>query len=119
MLLIVVHTRTAPALVSQTQALFMYQQAYLDKDGYYRFKSNNGLVHREIAYTEIYLPNKKSYRLPFKDYTVHHKNLRKKDNRPRNLEILTETEHKRLHQRLRNRRHQSIAGRAIRFVFLD
>ena len=99
----------------------MYSGAtYLDRDGYYRFKSNNRLVHREVAYNEIYLPNRQSYRLPFADYIAHHKNQNKKDNRKKNLELLTETEHKRLHQRLRNsqRRRKPIVARVLYDVFV-
>ncbi len=89
---------------------------YTDKDGYLRYKDSRRLVHRDVAFTEIYQPNRGRYRLPFADYEAHHKNLKKKDNRRGNLELLTETEHKRLHHKLA---HDSDAMAKARFGYDD
>lgn len=71
-------------------------ELHMDKNGYYRDESGN-LIHRTIAYEEIYLRNKHKYPLPFSAYIVHHKNKDKTDNRLSNLKILTQEEHERIH----------------------
>ena len=64
---------------------------YIDKNGYFRFKSSDRLVHRFIA--EKYVVGRKLK--PFE--IVHHRNGNKLDNRNGNLEVITPDEHKTRH----------------------
>ncbi len=73
------------------------KEKYTDENGYLRFKDSGKLVHRFIAYTNIYKKNKTNYPGGFSKYQVHHKNLEKKDNRISNLQILTPEEHMVVH----------------------
>jgi len=44
-----------------------------DKNGYPIGKvEHSDLIHRQIAYSEIYLKNRHKYPLPFSKYVVHH-----------------------------------------------
>ncbi len=70
-----------------------------DKNGYLRGElKHSDLIHRQIAYKEIYLKDRKKYPLPFSHYVIHHKDRKKKNNHPSNLEILTEDEHNKIHE---------------------
>ncbi len=75
------------------------QSVYLDRRGYYRYRSNNKLVHRVVAYN-IWHSNRQKYPLPFESYVVHHKDGVMTNNRPRNLELLTVNDHNNLHPHL-------------------
>lgn len=69
-----------------------------DKNGYPRGKINHSdLIHRQIAYSEIYLKNRDKYPLPFSKYQIHHKDGNKENFLPSNLQIVTEEEHRALH----------------------
>ena len=71
---------------------------YIDGEGYERGKVNHSdLIHRQVAYHEIYLKNREKYPLPFSKYVVHHKDKNKRNNRVSNLEILTEKQHNIIH----------------------
>ena len=70
---------------------------YTDIYGYHRNRLTQTLIHREIAYHEIYLKHREKYTLPFSSYQVHHINGKKTDNRPENLMIVTEAHHRKLH----------------------
>jgi hypothetical protein len=72
---------------------------YIDKDGYPREveTEHSNLVHRRIAYKEIYLKNKEDYALPFSEYVVHHIDGRKKNNDVENLMVLTPKQHRKIH----------------------
>ncbi|MFH1503278.1 MAG: HNH endonuclease [Candidatus Diapherotrites archaeon] len=71
-----------------------------DKGGYPRGKLNHSdLIHRQIAYSEIYLKDRKKYPLPFGKYVIHHKDRNKKNFNPDNLQLLTREEHDRIHKR--------------------
>jgi len=72
------------------------KNAFIDKKGYLRWKSKR-LVHRDTAYRFIFKKNRQKYRMPFSKYQIHHKNRRKWDNRIDNLQILTKSEHERMH----------------------
>ncbi len=76
----------------------MKEEVYEDEKGYLRSKSTKKLVHREIAYKEIYLKNKEKYALPFKEYIVHHIDGNKKNNNSSNLIILLPMDHTKLHR---------------------
>lgn len=81
-------------------------RAWIDKQGYARgnIESHSDLIHRQIAYREIYLKNKDKYPLPFSKYVVHHKDGNKLNNEPKNLQILTPEEHERVHDKTREAR---------------
>jgi len=64
---------------------------FKDKKGYPRDKVSGRLIHREVAYREVY--KKGNYSKPFSHYHVHHKDKKKNHFEPDNLEILTPEEH--------------------------
>jgi len=69
-------------------------ETYTDDNGYERFSN---LVHRQVAYKEIYLKNRKKYPLPFGKYQIHHIDGYKQNNNVSNLQILTREEHRAVH----------------------
>jgi hypothetical protein len=70
----------------------------LDNRGYFR-NGYNKLVHRDIAYNEIYKNGYANgeYKLRFGEYDIHHKDRNKQNNEVDNLQILTREEHKKIH----------------------
>lgn len=71
-----------------------------DDRGYKRGKiSHSDLIHRQVAYNEIYLKNREDYPLPFEKYVVHHKDGNKQNNKVSNLKILTKEEHEATHKK--------------------
>jgi len=70
---------------------------YLDKNGYARRVIDDRLIHRIVAYYQVYLPNRHLYPLSFSSYDIHHKNGNKLDNSPENLEPLIHDVHFGLH----------------------
>ena len=68
---------------------------HIDSRGYERDGYNN-LIHRDIAYKQVYdYPRKHNRR--FGDYDIHHIDRNKLNNHPSNLKILTRDEHKKEH----------------------
>ncbi|MDD3003271.1 MAG: HNH endonuclease signature motif containing protein [Patescibacteria group bacterium] len=65
-------------------------KTYLDPKGYLRFKDSNILVHRYVASKHL------GRRLRF-DEVVHHRDGNKRNNRPDNLYVCTQTEHQAIH----------------------
>lgn len=55
-------------------------------------------IHRQIAWREIYLKNRKKYPKKFSEYVVHHINTNKEDFSVRNLYICTKEEHNAIHE---------------------
>jgi len=89
---------------------------YTDENGYKRGKLNHSdLIHRQIAYKEIYLKDRESYPLRFSEYVIHHKDGNKKNNKISNLQILTPEEHESIHGFDYNG--ESFSG--AEFTFLD
>lgn len=75
---------------------------YIDDNKYERGRprsQHSNLMHRQLAYEEIYLPNRDKYPLPFSSYIIHHKDCRKRNNSIKNLQIMTEEEHEELHRK--------------------
>jgi hypothetical protein len=69
-----------------------------DSNGYERGEyKHSDLIHRQVAYNEIYKKNKKKYPLKFSEYIVHHVDGDKKNNIPSNLQIMTQKEHEKVH----------------------
>ncbi len=73
-----------------------YRKTYIDENGYKRYKDNEKLVHRQIAY-KIYRNSRGKYSQRFGSYDIHHIDRNKLNNRPSNLKILTREEHKAEH----------------------
>jgi len=69
----------------------------IDKNVYIRDGDTKRLIHRDVAYKEIYLKNREKYPLPFSEYQVHHLDGNKFNNSIKNLLILTREEHKKIH----------------------
>ncbi len=82
----------------------------LNKNGYLEYNYTNkhenivkgDLVHRHVAYEQIYMPNKSQYELPFRAYVVHHIDEDKFNNDPTNLQIMTKEDHEQLHRTMRH-----------------
>lgn len=71
----------------------------IDNNGYERgIVKHSNLVHRQIAYKEIYLKHRDDYPLPFSQYVIHHIDGNKQNNDPSNLKILTKEEHEAHHR---------------------
>ena len=71
----------------------------IDKNGYERGEiKHSDLIHRQVAYHKIYLPNKEDYSLRFSEYIVHHIDGNKLNNHSSNLLILTDEQHAKIHK---------------------
>lgn len=73
------------------------RKTYIDKKGYKRYKNNDRLIHRDIAYYKIYRKSFGEYLKKFGEYDIHHKDGNKLNNTIKNLQILTRNEHKKKH----------------------
>jgi len=73
-------------------------QYYKTRQGYLCFKNSDKPLHRYIAKKEIWEKNRKKYPLEFWEYTVHHKDGDKLNNKSENLELLTRIEHETKHR---------------------
>ena len=70
----------------------------VDEHGYERGKlEHSDLIHRQVAYKEIYLNGRTLYPKPFSEYQVHHRDGNKRNNSVGNLQIVTNEEHERIH----------------------
>lgn len=70
---------------------------YVDSKGYLRYKKDKVLVHRRIAFNDIYLKNRDRYDLPFSCYQVHHLDKNIRNNHPFNLELVPVKDHEKIH----------------------
>lgn len=71
------------------------ETAYIDGRGYLRWKKNNRLCHRDIAWEHGLRGHDK-----FGNCDIHHKDENKFNNNPSNLEILTREEHQKEHKQV-------------------
>ncbi|MFH1801480.1 MAG: HNH endonuclease [archaeon] len=69
---------------------------HIDDDGYLRYEDKR-LVHRQMAFYEIFQENSGEFDNPFSYYDVHHKDGIKTNNKISNLQILTREEHMAIH----------------------
>ena len=77
------------------------EKTYEDEHGYLRWNNSKRLVHRTIAYKEIYLKNRKNFHFPFSEYQIDHKDGKKKNNRKDNLDLVPIRIHELKHNILR------------------
>jgi hypothetical protein len=72
--------------------------SHINDKGYIEGKyKHSKLLHRQIAYQEVYLKNREEYPLPFYRYQVHHIDRNKLNNDSSNFELLTPKDHMKLH----------------------
>jgi len=62
------------------------------------------LIHRQIAYSEIYLKNRDKYPKPFGEYIIHHIDTNKENFSVDNLFICTKNQHNRIHDEQKRRK---------------
>lgn len=70
-------------------------KVYIDSHGYYRWNDSNKLIHRDVAFEHCYKPT--LFGTSFGRCIVHHKNRNKLDNRPENLEVMSQRQHMKEH----------------------
>lgn len=73
---------------------------HIDSRGYER-NGYDRLVHRDVAYNEIYKEGYKegTYSERFGSYDIHHIDRNKRNNSPDNLQILSREEHEAIHHK--------------------
>lgn len=69
----------------------------MEKKNGYKIEKEEEFIHRKRAY-HIYLENRNKYPLPYGAYEVHHIDFDKNNNKVSNLQILTPTEHDKIHE---------------------
>jgi septal ring factor EnvC (AmiA/AmiB activator) len=76
----------------------MEEDYYLDERGYKRYKKDGKLVHRDIAFLEVYRKSRHSFPKRFSEYDVHHMDGNKLNNLPSNLSLKPRETHKLTHE---------------------
>jgi len=74
------------------------EEFYTDARGYKRYKKDNRLIHRDIAFKEVYRKNRASFPRKFSEYIVHHIDGNKLNNNPSNLSIKPKDTHNLTHK---------------------
>ena len=74
------------------------EEFYIDERGYMRYKKDGKLIHRDIAFKEIYRKNRNSFPRRFSEYVVHHMDGNKLNNSPSNLSIKPKDTHNLVHE---------------------
>lgn len=74
------------------------EEFYIDARGYKRYKKDNRLIHRDIAFKEVYCKNRASFPRKFSEYIVHHIDGNKLNNKPSNLSIKPKETHNLVHE---------------------
>ncbi len=72
-------------------------ESHTDNKGYER-RGYSTLIHRQIAFHQIYKKNRDKYSLPFSKYQVHHKDKNKQNNNLSNLELIERESHEKIHK---------------------
>jgi len=67
--------------------------SYIDDNGYLRWRDDDKLCHRDIAYEQIFIPEGMGLNKMFGRMDVHHIDGNKWNNNSRNLEILSRKVH--------------------------
>lgn len=60
-------------------------------------KEHSNAIHRQIAYSEIYLKHKHKFPLPFGEYKIHHIDTNKQNFSPNNLYLCSQRNHEKIH----------------------
>ena len=71
------------------------EDSHINKKGY--SEKHSKLLHRQIAFKEIYQKNRDKYPLLFRQYQVHHKDKNKLNNEVSNLQLVIKEEHELIH----------------------
>lgn len=74
------------------------EEFYIDPRGYMRYKKDGKLIHRDIAFKEVYRKNRDSFPRRFSEYVVHHIDGNKLNNDPSNLSIKPKDTHNLAHE---------------------
>lgn len=76
------------------------RKAHINSQGYAEGDPKHSKrIARQVAFKEIYKKNRSKYPLRFGEYQVHHKDGKKLNNDPDNLQLVTPEEHARIHGR--------------------
>lgn len=79
---------------------------------------HSNAIHRQIAYSEIYLKYPKRYTKPFSTYVVHHIDGDKENFSSKNLYLCTKEQHDRIHEEQKRIRRKFKKAREI-YSFLN
>lgn len=90
---------------------FQNRRVFVDRFHYLRFCDDNQLVHRDVAFYNLYLEHPELYPREFAEYVVHHLDGNLWNNVPSNLELLTPKNHAKKHPHLQER--NNIAGNRV------
>ena len=84
--------------MEETEIKEVQEEFFIDERGYKRYKKDNRLIHRDIAFLEVYRKNRASYQRRFSEYDVHHIDGNKLNNSPENLILKPRSTHELTHE---------------------